>query len=307
MSTSALNQIIKLTKKYPELEWSGYCLHEKEGELFQETIKVHGIFLMDVGTKGATDFNGNADFAEMVLDYPELSKYRIFQVKIHSHNSIPVFHSGTDQQYLENDSRNQDLHISLVVNNNMQFFAKACRWVKSEKISKTVQVNKDGKYVNYTYEVPERAETIIQNVDVVLDTVDEKWFEERLNQIKPVAPKIVTYPPNTNFSNYKPYTWSGKSEVLELFEPEPDFEDQIIEVFGLPKKVDPAQYLRGFKNGDLVGKMLETIATYSDEEHDEFFDALSEWIIDNKLENSAFAKQLKTYLSYVEQGDNESF
>jgi len=86
--------MLTLCKKYPNLEWSGYCLHTVQGDLFQEQVTIHGVYLMDVGTAGATDFKGNADVASLTAENPELGElifdkgYRIFQCKVHSHNKM---------------------------------------------------------------------------------------------------------------------------------------------------------------------------------------------------------------------------
>lgn len=150
----ALFQMLTLCQKWPNLEWSGFCLHTKSDDLFQETIIVHAVYLMNVGTATATDFYGNPDMAELLVDNPDLSElvfnngYRFIQCKVHSHNNMQSYFSQgsgvSDQQDLEDNSKGQDMYVSIVVNNKMEFFARACRWVKTEEIEKTVQVLHNG-------------------------------------------------------------------------------------------------------------------------------------------------------------------
>lgn len=308
--------MLTLCKKYPNLEWSGYCLHTVTGDLFQEQVTIHGVYLMDVGSEGATDFKGNSDIATLLQENPSLNdlifekNYRFFQCKVHSHADMPVFHSqgkDADSGDLEDNSKNQDFYISLVVNNKMNFFAKICRWVKSQKLSKTVQVNRNGKFESYTYEIPERLEKIIQDVKVSVDMQNPQWFTDRLQEIKPVASKTI---PQFTYYNGQPINttmnagWRGRVDnQIEIFEDEVTFEDEIKLVFNLPKKVDASEYL--LSNKVDIGCMVTNLASYTAKEQDDFFDQLSEWIIENDLQESRFAAQLDKYLSYVEAGDNK--
>lgn len=301
--------MLTLCQKYSNLEWSGYCLHEKKGELFNEQIIVHGVYLMDVGTAGATDFKGNADVATLVDAYPELDElifdkgYRILQCKVHSHNNLSVFYSGEDQNDLEVNAKDRDLYVSIVVNNNMNFFTKACRWVKTSPFTKTVQVLEKGKYTPYTYEVAEGYEKIVQDCKVSIDMQNPDWFVKRLTEVKPSPvntgwkgnqvewyPKTLAKQTEFNFHN---------TNYAQVEEEDYTFEDELIFLFNLPKKCIPELYLQ--KNKIDKDYFLDKIAEYGNKAEENFFNQLAEWVIENDLQESPFFNQITQITAHVEQ------
>lgn len=306
--------MLTLCQKYSNLEWSGYCLHEKKGELFNEQIIVHGVYLMDVGSSGATDFKGNADVATLVDAYPELDElifdkgYRILQCKVHSHNNMEPFYSGMDQSDLEVNAQGRDLYVSIVVNNKMNFFAKSCRWVKTAPFTKTVQVLEKGKYQPYSYEVAEGYEKIVQDCKMSIDMQNPDWFTKRLTEVKPtpvIKPNLYNYnvPGGINTGWTAPKTLAQQTEFnfhnTDFTEEEEySFDDEIAFVFSLPKKCTPCTYLK--KNKIDLNVMSENLSTYGKKAEDEFFDQLAEWTIENDLQESPFFNQVQEWLKYVE-------
>jgi len=310
--------MLTLCQKHSNVEWSGYCLHEKTGDLFNETIIVHGVYLMDIGSATATDFKGNPDVATLIDEYPEIGDlifgrgYRILQCKVHSHNNMSSFFSQgagvSDQQDLEDNSKGQDVYVSIVVNNKMEFFAKACRWVKTEKTQKTVQVLNKSKYQPYTYEVPAGEEKMVQNCNVKIDMQRPDWFNKRLTEVKP-APVLkpaynYTIPGGINTGwggTYLPKSVAQQREFdfySEPVEEEYTFDDELKFVFGLPKKCEPEVYLRTEKIDMEV--MKENLSTYGKKAEDEFFDQLAVWVISADLQESPFYNQITKFLTSVE-------
>jgi len=268
---------------------------------------------MDVGTAGATDFKGNADVATLVDAYPELDElifdksYRILQCKVHSHQDMGVFFSTgqpSDQQDLEDNAKGRDLYVSIVVNNKMNFFAKACRWVKTEKYLKTVQVLEKGKYRPFSYEVNEGYEKIVQDCKITIDMQNPEWFTKRLTEVKPAPvntgwkgnqvewyPKTLPKQTEFNFHN---------TNYAQLEEEEDyTFEDELIFLFNLPKKCIPELYLQ--KNKIDKDYFLDKIAEYGNKAEENFFNQLAEWVIENDLQESPFFNQIQQITNHVEQ------
>lgn len=297
-----------LCKKYPNVEWSGLCLHEKIGDVFNEQIIVHGVYLMDIGTATATDFKGSADIAVLTEEYPEIAEmifakgYRILQCKVHSHNNMSSFFSQgsgvSDQQDLEDNSKTQDLYVSIVVNNKMEFFAKACRWVKTENSERTVQVLHDNKYRPFTYKVNAGIEKIVQECTVNVDMQHPEWFNKRLTEVKPAPVVKPSYNYNYNIpasvGGWKTNYWE-EPVVTEVDTQDYTFEDEMSFVFGLPKNVNPKEFLKTNKIDQNV--MLENFSTYNRKEESEFFEQLAEWVMDNELQESPFFNQITKFLT----------
>jgi len=188
----------------------------------------------------------------------------------------------------------------------MEFFAKACRWVKSQKTSKTVQVNRNGRYESYTYEIPERLEKIVQDVSVTVDMETSDWFNRRLTEIKPVSKPQFTYYsyPTSSTANTG---WKG--HTVDLFEnsassldEEYDFEHELAVVCGIKKDIDLVSFLGNHKIDMTV--LINNLGTYTAKEQDVFFDQLSEWIVQNDLQESKFYAQIDKFLKNVEPGIN---
>lgn len=267
---------------------------------------------MDVGTGSTTSFKGDSSIATLVEEYPEIGDlifdkgYRILQCKMHSHVNFNCFYSGTDQSDLEEGSRNQDVYLSLVCNNKLEFFGKACRWAKEETDNVEILVN--GRYQKHTYRIP----PIVQSVNVKLESNLPAWFTKRLEEVKqvPVVQKFGTYNYGKGGTQYEfndgetgwyPNTtpaWKNTNwtNVPVKEEEEFTFEDELKQVFGIQKTI-PSIWLK--KNKVDLAAMIQNLQTYSVKEEDDFFDALGEWIVENDLTESKFGHQMKVYLKTI--------
>ena len=270
---------------------------------------------MDVGTGSTTSFKGDSSIATLVEEYPEIGDlifdkgYRILQCKMHSHVNFNCFYSGTDQSDLEEGSRNQDVYLSLVCNNKLEFFGKACRWAKEETDNVEILVN--GRYQKHTYRIP----PIVQSVNVKLESNLPAWFTKRLEEVKqiPVVQKFGTYNYGKGGTQYefsdeggwysdtgafKTPAWKNANwtNVPVKEEEEFTFEDELKQVFGIQKTI-PSIWLK--KNKVDLAAMIQNLQTYTVKEEDEFFDALGEWIVENDLTESKFGHQMKVYLKTI--------
>lgn len=118
-----------LCKKINTVEWSGILLYSFEGTLEQPeklVITLRDIILMDKGSGSYTEYQYNQNGRDPYIDYrekyPERKEWRIGH--IHSHNSMGVFFSGTDNDELKENSSAHVFYLSLIVNNNMEACAK---------------------------------------------------------------------------------------------------------------------------------------------------------------------------------------
>ena len=126
-----LNQLKYVCSKISEVEWSGLIFFTTEGEPQDlSTFKVtpYYIHLMDKGTSGYTEFDDDGSAKELYEAMPELDPFEgngYRYGKIHSHNTMQVFHSGTDVQDLQDQAgAYQEYYLSVIVNNFMDIEAK---------------------------------------------------------------------------------------------------------------------------------------------------------------------------------------
>lgn len=125
MPESVLNQIKFLCKNISEVEWSGMLFYKVEGTIKDpENMVIHlkDILPMDKGSKAYTEYDVDERFINYLMDKPERMEWEVGH--IHSHNTMSVFFSGTDDSELRDNSENHRYYLSLIVNNYMDFMAK---------------------------------------------------------------------------------------------------------------------------------------------------------------------------------------
>lgn len=118
------NQIDLLHRLVGNIEWSGVMFYTTTG-IFNEkesVITPKYIFPMDVGNSARTDFEYN----EVLLDaydlFPDAENCR--EGIIHTHHSMSAHHSQTDISELQDNAKNYDWYLSLVVDLKQEYKAK---------------------------------------------------------------------------------------------------------------------------------------------------------------------------------------
>ena len=121
-------------------EWSGILLYTiDKGDIFDPAklqITAKGMFPMDIGSPGYTEY----EFDEYTLDmydfYPDALKEEWRLGHIHTHHNMQAYFSGTDLQELRDNIDNHVYYLSLIVNFKGEYCAKIC-----VKGSRTVKEN----------------------------------------------------------------------------------------------------------------------------------------------------------------------
>ena len=121
-------------------EWSGILLYTIDrGDIFDPTklqITAKGMFPMDIGSPGYTEY----EFDEYTLDmydfYPNALEEEWRLGHIHTHHNMQAYFSGTDLQELRDNIDNHIYYLSLIVNFKGEYCAKIC-----VKGSRTVKEN----------------------------------------------------------------------------------------------------------------------------------------------------------------------
>lgn len=126
-----------LCTRISEVEWSGVLFYTIEGSLIEETAKVvcKDILPLDKGTSGYTEFKSDERFVEFMMARSEELGEEVFEWQqglIHSHNTMSVFFSGTDQEELLESCHLYNQYLSLICNNRMEFCAKIARYSEAK-------------------------------------------------------------------------------------------------------------------------------------------------------------------------------
>ncbi len=298
-------ELLKLTLKFPKNEFCGFALFEMFGEPFEEQVVLHHFLPLNVGDASTTNYTELGDVVEFRMNNPELAHYRIGTVKIHSHNTMATFYSGTDQSDLEKNAEGTDLYFSLVVNNNLEFYGKACRVVEVAPSEKTYTVVVENKKQEIKVTIPAKKERMIQDCSFEILHSYPQWFLDAFNKLK--LPEVKTW---NSFPQYNGGGWKAPNYNLLPPNPQDDleeatFEDQIREVFLISNKVQ--NLVKYFKSGQKVDvqAMYDSLEEFTAKDQDIFFDQLGEWITENKLEETAFHHQVSNFIEFVDFSNSD--
>lgn len=138
--TEVERKIRFVCQKVWDTEWSGtlFFTHEGSFENNDLVIRCVDIYIMDIGTKTYTEFDMNPDVIAYMCENPELLDCQMGL--IHSHNNMSTFFSGTDTATLEEEGRDRNNFVSLIVNNAGTYTAAITRKVKRHSQIKDILV-----------------------------------------------------------------------------------------------------------------------------------------------------------------------
>lgn len=150
-------------------EWSGTLFFKARGKITDKNFKIECVDVMpqNHGDKSWTEFKfDDGKFARYMMQNRHLTRYSMGL--IHSHNTMPAFHSGRDMAELRESSDKFPYYLSLVVNNKDEMVAKigmvCTRTVNSSNVYSYKIVG--GKEVGY-----KKNNTITEEVLVIYDCV----------------------------------------------------------------------------------------------------------------------------------------
>lgn len=195
-------------------EWSGVLLYViKEGDISKPeslVIEVKGIFPMDIGTPGYTEY----DYDERTLDmydlYPDALTEEWRLGHIHTHHNMQAYFSGTDLQELRDNIDNHAYYLSLIVNFDKKYCAKLCikgeREVKESSVLKyggLFSSKKSNKKSNST-----KIETIVYNADLEIEMPEKNEDISFIGEILKLKKKSYTssWSKDNNHARYGKYT-----------------------------------------------------------------------------------------------------
>ena len=115
------DQIDWLHQEIGNTEWSGILVYTIEsGTIAQPKsliMEVKGIFLLDIGSPGYTEFGIGHHIMDLMEELPncETQPEKWKMGKIHTHHNMGAYHSGTDMGDLHDNAPNFAFYLSLVV------------------------------------------------------------------------------------------------------------------------------------------------------------------------------------------------
>ena len=133
----------------PSNEWSGILFYKVDKFPLDKNfpdITCEDLLLMDVGGATTTEFTMNSEVAAYMAENPDLIDCQTGL--IHSHANMQVFYSGTDLGTLEENGKEVNHFVSVVVNDNNDYLGAITR-----NVSGLVYEDHKIKYSSFNNEV----------------------------------------------------------------------------------------------------------------------------------------------------------
>jgi hypothetical protein len=176
-----------------------------DGDISDDTLKLHVIDLLlkDVGTAGYTEYDWGTTLAEYFENNED--KWPVMFFSIHSHHNMGVTPSGVDDKHLYDNISNFPFHLSVIVNNKLDFNAR----IATDMVINTVSVR--GMDSTYTKKEVNDGRIIVEySLPVSIFNTDTTEFVEEFERIQ--ADKRIKQA--MTFSNYSsPSKRNGQHEI----------------------------------------------------------------------------------------------
>ena len=196
ISTLVEQKISICCRTLPNNEWSGTLFYKVVSGTYDNNLvlEAQDFYLRDVGSATSTEFDDDADaFNYQIENNLEDS----IQGLIHSHDTMPTFFSGTDDNTLKSMGKQMPHFLSLIVNNAGKYCAKITRR-RSLQTCYTSFYGKEETCNDTVYIVEDK------NVEVVFESAYNEinnYIKNRISTLT-VPSKSVT---NVNTSKTKSY------------------------------------------------------------------------------------------------------
>jgi len=171
-----------------------------EGDIYDDTLQLHVIdlILKDVGTSGYTEYDWGSTLADYFEDNSE--KWPVMFFSIHSHHNMGVSPSGVDDKHLYDNISNFPFHLSVIVNNRLDFNAR----IATDMIIQTVGVR--GMDSNYTSKDITDGKIIMEfSLPVSISGANGSEFQEEFDTIFKAKEATKVVNAQTHLPFYTPH------------------------------------------------------------------------------------------------------
>ena len=158
-----ISQITYLHSHCGSKEWSGLLLYDvikgNPSKPKDFELEAKHIFLMDIGTAGATDYETDGDIVDLYDQIPEALEQKLGH--IHTHHSGSAYFSGVDTGELQDNVDKYNYYLSFVVNFNGNYAAKVAFLSDMHTTSKMNFINDAGVLKHFKQSKVEKHMVII--------------------------------------------------------------------------------------------------------------------------------------------------
>lgn len=180
-------------RKFPNIEWSGVCYYKMEGTMLSNLkIRLFDFVPLTADTSAHTFFQYGTEHLQYAVEQGILDNDLQFG-DIHSHNTMKVFFSSTDNADLVKNTEHYLFFLSVVVNNAGDIIAKVCQNVKTQ-----ITATNNG----VVSVIKETSDIAIADAQIIFEEITQidDVFLAYLNKIVPTPPPQII-PRNTYDNN----------------------------------------------------------------------------------------------------------
>lgn len=134
-------------------------------------LEVFDFFLMDVGSSGYTEYEMTKDLFIYMNEKGYDLGVDVFMGHTHSHHSMPVYFSGTDEDELCINAPQHNAYLSVIVNCKDEVCAKIAHVIDAESVShrKFKYKNFDGSEINIDKDVTSEDKGVVVSYDAIIE------------------------------------------------------------------------------------------------------------------------------------------
>ena len=211
LPSDILAQITYLHGKVGNKEWSGMLFYDvvsgSPAKPKDFVLKATHIYLMDIGSGAATEYEADGDFVDLYDAKEEAMEWKIGH--IHTHHNMSAHFSATDMSELNDNVDKHNYYLSLVVNFDGRYDCKVAFLSDVHSSSKMNYVDDAGKIQHFkTDHVGKQMVTI--DMDIYYE-YNEDIFYSRYNQVIEKAKKAAKA---ENKYNYNKHKYKGNNSAL---------------------------------------------------------------------------------------------
>jgi hypothetical protein len=252
-----MNKVKLLCKSVRDVEWSGVLFYSTKNSIVNPdtlVITLEDILLMDIGTKSLTEYNFDDD-ETLAMDIVELlqksEKHRkMKRGLIHSHNTMGVFFSQTDNDELVNGAITHNYYLSVIVNSFGDITGKISFVGETEVKKEITNRNEQGKIIKnkvgyfekcvYTYDclILDEHTLLKEDKKEFLDRIT--YIQKKVSEKKALELKKAAF--NFQSQPVEFYKQNKKNEKLDAFKFFPTSFDQLEESKNVTQIVEQIEF-----------------------------------------------------------------
>lgn len=159
------------------------------------TLTCLDILPLDKGSSAYTEYTMDEKVLEYMLD--EMTEHPLEDIKIghiHSHNSMSVFFSGTDQSELHDNAPNHNVYLSLIVNNKGDYDCRLAYIAKVSSVMTTQCLNVDGSEISFDTKYDTKEVLVWHNCNVIEEVTTEPVSDSYMELITTLDKSKPNYP-----------------------------------------------------------------------------------------------------------------